>query len=77
MKPTKKNIKIVITTLVVAIIGRSIQVQIESLLSGYYNQHRNPTADMIRRPRTSRNARRGFREDGTWFDCDHVLSLDC
>lgn len=73
----KKNLRLIITALVIGIVGQTVSAQIARILDGARdNRGRNQPVELIRRPRVSRAGRKGFRENGSWYDDDHIFKLD-
>ncbi len=64
MKWTKKNARIMLTILVVALVGRETQIAIQSSL----NMHQQRQDFRIRNGRSNTRGSRGFRNDGLPFD---------
>lgn len=77
MKMNKRNLRAIICAFIVGIVGQTISQQIARILDGARdNRGRSHPFELIRRPRTSRTGRKGFRENGQWFDDDHVFYLE-
>lgn len=74
MKWNLKTARVMVTIIVVAMIGRTVQSHVSTLLEGFIDRGKNIPADIIRRPRVSRKGRTS-RDSDFNFDTDHEFKI--